>query len=74
MVSNCNKFVKVNPGDSCDMVAFFNGPIATEDFVLWNTGVGPDCRTLQVNTYVYVGVIKTTLINLGNGVSTPTPI
>jgi hypothetical protein len=57
MVSNCNKFVKVNPGDTCDMVAFFNGPIAIENFIRWNTGVGSDCRTLQAGTYACVGVI-----------------
>ncbi|KAJ4303939.1 hypothetical protein N0V88_001540 [Collariella sp. IMI 366227] len=34
MVSNCKKFVKVKPGDTCNMVGFFNGPISTEIFVL----------------------------------------
>jgi hypothetical protein len=57
MVSNCKKFAKVNPGDSCDMDTFFDDPIATEDFDLQNTGVGPDCRTLQPYTYACVGVI-----------------
>jgi hypothetical protein len=57
MVSNCKKSAKVNPGDSCDMDTFFDDPIATEDFDLQNTGVGPDCRTLQPYTYACVGVI-----------------
>ncbi len=57
MVSNCNKFVKVNPGDSCDGIAFFNGPISTENFVLWNAGVGGrECRGLQAGTYACIGV------------------
>jgi hypothetical protein len=25
MVSNCNKFVYVNPGDTCDGISFWNG-------------------------------------------------
>ncbi len=58
MVSNCNKFVKVNPGDTCDVVAFFNGPIPTEDFVLWNTGVGGrECRGLQAGAWACIGVM-----------------
>ncbi|KAK3303763.1 uncharacterized protein B0T15DRAFT_283482 [Chaetomium strumarium] len=75
MVSNCNKFTKVNPGDSCDGIAFFNGPISTEDFVLWNTGVGGrECRTLQADTYVCVGLIPGgTPTQPGNGIATPAP-
>ncbi len=40
MVGNCNKFVLVNPGDTCNVVAFFIGPVSTEEFVVWNGGVG----------------------------------
>ena len=58
MVGSCNKFVRVNPGDTCDVVAFFNGPIATEQFVQWNTGVGGmACNNLQAGTYACVGVV-----------------
>ncbi|KAK3898319.1 hypothetical protein C8A05DRAFT_38094 [Staphylotrichum tortipilum] len=57
MVSNSNKFVKVNPGDTCDIVSFYNGPIATEKFVAWNGGVGGlACTNLQANTYACIGV------------------
>lgn len=74
MVSNCNKFVKVNPGDSCDGIAFFNGPISTENFVLWNAGVGGrECRGLQADTWACVGVIGGTPTTPGNGIATPTP-
>jgi hypothetical protein len=74
MVTNCNKFVKVNQGDGCDSIAFFNGPIATEDFVLWNRGVGGrECRTLQADTYACVGLIKGTPTQPGNGIATPAP-
>ena len=34
MVTNCKKFVMVNPGDTCNVVSFFNGPISTEEFVV----------------------------------------
>ena len=27
---------KVNPGDTCDPLTFFNGPISTGDFLLWS--------------------------------------
>ena len=57
MVTNCKKFVKVNPVDTCNIVAFYNGPIPTESFVLWNTGVGGmACTNLQANTYACIGV------------------
>jgi hypothetical protein len=73
MVSNCNKFVKVNSGDSCDAIAFWNGVAGTEWVIRWNTGVGSDCRTLQANTYACIGVIGGTPTNPGNGIATPTP-
>ena len=34
MAANSNKFVLINQGDTCNIVAFFNGPISTENFVL----------------------------------------
>jgi hypothetical protein len=76
MVSNCNKFTKVNPGDTCDIISFYNGPISTDDFVKWNTGVGGrECKTLQLGTYVCVGVLGgSTPTQPGNGIATPTPI
>ncbi|KAK3896800.1 hypothetical protein C8A05DRAFT_39649 [Staphylotrichum tortipilum] len=57
MVSYCKKFVKVNPGDTCNGMAFFNGPISTENFLLWNTGVGGTaCNNLQADTYACIGL------------------
>jgi hypothetical protein len=56
MVSNCNKFVLLSPGDTCDIIAFFNGPISTGDYIRWNSGVGSDCKNLQAGTYACVGV------------------
>ncbi len=74
IVSNCNKFVMVNPGDTCDVVAFFNGPIPTEDFVKWNAGVGGrECRGLQPGTYACIGIIGGTPTKSGNGIATPSP-
>ena len=49
MASNCIKFVRINQGDTCDVVSFFNGPISTGDFVVWNSGVGASCNNLQPN-------------------------
>jgi hypothetical protein len=74
MVSSCNKFVKVNAGDTCDALAAHNGPISTDNFVLWNAGVGGrDCKALQAGTYACVGVTGGTPTAPGNGVATPTP-
>jgi hypothetical protein len=69
MATNCNKFVRINSGDTCNIVAFYNGPIATDDFVLWNSGVGGTaCNNLQPGTYGCIGIPTA-----ANGVPTPLP-
>ncbi len=73
MVNYCNKFAKVNAGDSCDSIAFWNGVAGTQWVKLWNTGVGANCESLQVNTYVCIGVIGGTPTVAANGVATPSP-
>ncbi|KAL2167457.1 hypothetical protein VTG60DRAFT_1208 [Thermothelomyces hinnuleus] len=56
MVKNCNKFVYVNPGDTCASIASKNS-ISVDNFVKWNGGVGgKDCRGLQAYTYAWIGV------------------
>jgi hypothetical protein len=65
MISNCNKFAYVNPGDTCDNVAFWNG-IGGQWVKLWH-GIEEACLSIQAKTYVCVGVIS------GNGIATPTP-
>ena len=62
--------VKVNPGDSCNSLAFFNRPITTKDFVLWNRGVwGMACGSLQPGTYACVGLE----LRAGQANAVPTP-
>lgn len=57
MVSNCNNFVIVLPGDTCNGVAFYNVPVSLDNFVTWNAGIGgTDCRYLQSGAYACVGV------------------
>ncbi len=68
MATNCNKVVCIHPGDTCDIVSFFNGPISTSDFVVWNSGVGTACDKLQAETYGCINVPKA-----ANGVPTPLP-
>lgn len=64
--------VKVNPGDSCNSLAFLNGPIATEDFVLWNRGTGGTAYgALQANTYACVALELRA--SQANAVPTPQP-
>ena len=74
MVSNCNKFTYAKLGDSCDSIAFWNGVAGTQWVKLWNTGVGPDCQTLQLYTFVCIGIIEGTPTKTGaNGIATPLP-
>ncbi|AEO59463.1 carbohydrate-binding module family 50 protein [Thermothelomyces thermophilus ATCC 42464] len=73
MVSNCNKFAYVNPGDTCDGLASLYH-ISTSDLVSWNAGIGgKDCRSLQANTFICIGVTGGTPTSTGNGIPTPTP-
>jgi hypothetical protein len=65
MISNCNKFAYVNPGDTCDGIGFWNG-VGGQWVKQWN-GIEEECRSIQAKTYVCVGVIS------GNGIPTPTP-
>ena len=68
MVTNCNKFARVNSGEDCNSLAFWNSMESTEQFMLWNPSVGSDCRTLMAEKYVCVGLIPSS-----NGIKTPQP-
>jgi purine nucleoside permease len=76
MVSNCNKFVKVNQGDTCDSISFWNGVAGGQWVKQWNN-LGEDCVGLQVGAYVCIGVIpdapQPTATTGPNGISTPLP-
>lgn len=84
MVSNCTDFYYVISGDDCYDIAQSQG-ISLSDFYSWNPAVGNDCRGLQADYYVCVGVnssssstpsataTTTTSTSTGNGVTTPTP-
>ncbi|KAL2132724.1 hypothetical protein VTI74DRAFT_3434 [Chaetomium olivicolor] len=72
MVTNCNKFARVNTGDTCDALAFWNGMESTEQFKLWNYGVDGYCQSLKVDHYVCVGLLPNP-ISPTNGVPTPQP-
>ncbi len=59
MATNCIKLVRINQGDTCNVVSFFNGPITVDNFVKWNTGVGGiSCNTLQADTFACIGVMR----------------
>ncbi|KAK4144200.1 uncharacterized protein C8A04DRAFT_28103 [Dichotomopilus funicola] len=57
MVKNCNKFVMVKPGDTCDAIAFWNGVAGGQYVKLWN-GLSEDCRDIWANAYACIGIIK----------------
>lgn len=78
MVSNCNRFYLVNPGDTCGAIGAAQG-VALASLYAWNPAVGSQCQSLWANVYICVGVIggggpTTTTTSVGNGVATPTPI
>lgn len=74
MVTNCDKFYKVQPGDPCPDIAK-NNSIALSDFYAWNPAVGADCRGLQADVYVCVHASgpSTPTTTGGTGVATPSP-
>jgi hypothetical protein len=55
MVTNCKKFHFVAKGVMCSQLTR-NNKTTLDDFVNWNPGVGPDCRSMWADTYFYVGV------------------
>lgn len=74
MVSGCERFYKVESGDSCYNIAQEAG-IALSDFYAWNPAVGNSCTGLQANVYVCIGLSgPITTISTGTPVPlTPTP-
>ena len=71
MVKNCNKFVKINSGDTCDSISFWNGVAGGQYVKLWN-GQTEACTGLVVGDYACIAV--TDPIKIGsNGIVTPLP-
>jgi LysM repeat protein len=79
VVSNCNTFYLVQPGDQCGTVVSSHG-VTLANFYLWNPAVGSTCNGLIAGDYVCVNIIGgTTLTTITtntptNGITTPTPI
>lgn len=79
IVDNCNKFYKVEKGQTCDKVASIN-KITSQQIIEWNPSVGADCTGLIAGAHACVGIIggpttttTTTTTTTGNGIATPTP-
>ncbi|EHL01784.1 hypothetical protein M7I_2135 [Glarea lozoyensis 74030] len=51
MVSNCDAFYFVSPGDRCQMIADKNG-ISLTQFITWNNVGGASCPGLQANVNI----------------------
>ncbi|KAI1281721.1 carbohydrate-binding module family 50 protein [Xylaria sp. FL0933] len=84
IVSNCNRFYEVQPGDVCSNIAAAYG-IPLQSFYAWNPAVGSSCLNLIAGDYVCIGTTtssatmttstsKSTTTTPGNGISTPTPV
>lgn len=76
MVSNCNKFHWISPGDRCAQITSYE-QISLADLFNWNPSVKSDCTGMQASVYVCVGVIggtaPTPTTSAGNGIQTPQP-
>jgi LysM repeat protein len=83
LVSNCNKFHKVETNQGCQQIADLYG-IPLTDFTTWNPQARSDCTGLWANAYACVGIVgytprpsttlkTSTTTTRGNGVTTPTP-
>ncbi|KAI1354385.1 carbohydrate-binding module family 50 protein [Xylaria sp. FL0043] len=84
IVSNCNRFYEVQPGDVCSNIATAYG-ISLQSFYAWNPAVGSSCLNLIAGDYVCIGTTTSsasmttstsmsTTTTSGNGISTPTPV
>jgi LysM repeat protein len=54
---NCDRFYKVQPGESCLTIASSNG-LSLDQFYSLNTGVGPNCESLWSGTYACVHAFR----------------
>ncbi|KID91348.1 LysM domain-containing protein [Metarhizium guizhouense ARSEF 977] len=56
MATDCNKFYKVQSGDTCQIIVDKYGTFTLSDFYRWNAAVGLDCHSLWAGYYVCVAV------------------
>lgn len=57
MVSDCDKFYKVEKGDGCYAIATSHG-ITPDQFVEYNPAVKKDCSGLWPDYFVCIGVAE----------------
>jgi hypothetical protein len=55
MVSGCERFYVVQPGDGCFTIAT-DASIALNDFYTWNPAVKNDCSALMSGFFVCIGL------------------
>ncbi|KAF7536445.1 hypothetical protein G7054_g4539 [Neopestalotiopsis clavispora] len=74
IVSNCDDFYLVKPGDTCAAIVSSHG-ISLAQFLAWNPAAGSSCSGLWANAYACVSIIgeSPTPTSPGNGITTPTP-
>ncbi|RAK97321.1 uncharacterized protein BO80DRAFT_482371 [Aspergillus ibericus CBS 121593] len=60
LISTCDAFYYVQPGDSCWAIANSYGNFTLDQFYSWNPAVKTDCSRLQPDYYVCIGVAGST--------------
>ena len=75
IVSNCDEFYLVKPGDICVDIASAKD-IPLEDFLAWNPQAGDTCANLLADAYACISVTghTPTPTKPSNGIETPRPI
>lgn len=77
-VANCNRWDLVKDGDNCSVyIAKYPG-LTLKDLTTWNTGIGDQCQTLWLDTYVsgplHHPMAELTVLQLCTGVPGFSPI
>ncbi|KAH1765798.1 hypothetical protein KXX41_003141 [Aspergillus fumigatus] len=66
LISTCNAFYAVQPGDYCEGIVTAYGNFTLSQFYQWNPAVKTDCSGLQAGYFVCIGVAGSTTTTTSN--------
>ncbi|KAL2152194.1 hypothetical protein VTH82DRAFT_5378 [Thermothelomyces myriococcoides] len=69
---NCNRFHKVEAGDTCDKIASLAG-ITVDQLKAWNSEINDACSNLWLDYYICTGVPGAQLPSTTSAAPTPSP-